>query len=149
MVSHTLFSVSLILRPKRSWRCCLETLSSFFRKELTTGHLLFSTRRQILGLVPYNFLEPLDIVTMTSKPMQIEPLNENDDIPAPPRRAPPSRPVGTEGLKTVNAKTNNTREFSGCIVKVHFQFTVASELHMDNHMSHSSDVMPRKTLMRE
>ncbi|KTG39871.1 hypothetical protein cypCar_00018199, partial [Cyprinus carpio] len=91
------------------------------------------------GLVPYNFLEPLDIVTMTSKPMQIEPLNENDDIPAPPRRAPPSRPVGTEGLKTVNAKTNNTREFSGCIVKVHFQFTVASELHMDNHMSHSSD----------
>ncbi|KAF4110946.1 neutrophil cytosol factor 2 [Onychostoma macrolepis] len=84
--------------------------------------VVFNEKR---GLVPYNFLEPLDIVTMTSKPMQIEPLNENDDIPAPPRRAPPSRPVGTEGPETVNAETNNIREFSGCIVKVHFQFTIA------------------------
>uniref|UniRef100_A0A671SVU9 Neutrophil cytosolic factor 2 n=1 Tax=Sinocyclocheilus anshuiensis TaxID=1608454 RepID=A0A671SVU9_9TELE len=86
------------------------------------AYVVFNEKR---GLVPYNFLEPLDIVTMTSTPMQIEPLNENDDIPAPPRRAPPSRPVGTEGLKTVNAETNNTREFSGCIVKVHIQFTIA------------------------
>uniref|UniRef100_A0A8C1VLC4 SH3 domain-containing protein n=1 Tax=Cyprinus carpio TaxID=7962 RepID=A0A8C1VLC4_CYPCA len=63
---------------------------------------------------------------------KIEPLNENDDIPAPPRRAPPSRPVGTEGLKTVisqdllySSQTNNIRDFSGCIVKVHFRFTIA------------------------
>uniref|UniRef100_A0A672JUJ0 Neutrophil cytosolic factor 2 n=1 Tax=Sinocyclocheilus grahami TaxID=75366 RepID=A0A672JUJ0_SINGR len=48
------------------------------------------------GLVPYNFLEPLDIVTMTSTPMQL-----------------------------LSASANNTREFSGCIVKVHIQFTIA------------------------
>ncbi|CAM4526381.1 unnamed protein product [Leuciscus chuanchicus] len=84
--------------------------------------VVFNEKR---GLVPYNFLEPLDIVTMTSKPVQIEPVNENDDIPAPPRRAAPSRPVGTDGLKTVNGKTSNASQFSGCIVKVHFQFTIA------------------------
>ncbi|KTF74889.1 hypothetical protein cypCar_00006433 [Cyprinus carpio] len=50
--------------------------------------VVFNEKR---GLVPYNFLEPLDIVTMTSKPMQ----------------------------------TNNIRDFSGCIVKVHFRFTIA------------------------
>ncbi|ROK23463.1 Neutrophil cytosol factor 2 [Anabarilius grahami] len=50
--------------------------------------VVFNEKR---GLVPYNFLVPLDIVTMTSKPMQ----------------------------------TSNTSEFSGCIVKVHFQFTIA------------------------
>ncbi|XP_051960533.1 neutrophil cytosol factor 2-like [Xyrauchen texanus] len=83
--------------------------------------VVFNEKR---GLVPYNFLEPLDI-TMTSKPMQIEELNENDDIPAPPRRAPPSKPEGTKGLKTVKAEANNTGNFSGCIVKVHFQFTIA------------------------
>lgn len=84
--------------------------------------VVFNEKR---GLVPYNFLEPLDIVTMTSKPVETEALNENDDIPAPPRRAAPSRPVAPEGLKTVNAKTVNTRELSGCVVKVHFQFTIA------------------------
>ncbi|XP_055063346.2 neutrophil cytosol factor 2 [Misgurnus anguillicaudatus] len=80
--------------------------------------VIFNEKR---GLVPYNFLEPLDI-TMASKTMQIEPINENDDIPAPPRRAPPSRPVGKEGLK---AEAKNSEEFKGCIVKVHFQFTIA------------------------
>ncbi|XP_052004940.1 neutrophil cytosol factor 2-like isoform X1 [Xyrauchen texanus] len=84
--------------------------------------VVFNEKR---GLVPYNFLEPLDIVTMTSKPMQIKELNENDDIPAPPRRAPPSRPMGTEDLKTVKAEANNTGKFSGCIVKVHLHFTIA------------------------
>ncbi|XP_056104400.1 neutrophil cytosol factor 2 isoform X2 [Rhinichthys klamathensis goyatoka] len=56
---------------------------------------------------------------------KIEPVNENDDIPAPPRRAAPSRPVGTDGLKTVIGETSNASEFSGCVVKVHFQFTIA------------------------
>ncbi|XDV18031.1 hypothetical protein PO909_023815 [Leuciscus waleckii] len=50
--------------------------------------VVFNEKR---GLVPYNFLEPLDIVTMTSKPVQ----------------------------------TSNASQFSGCIVKVHFQFTIA------------------------
>uniref|UniRef100_A0A8C2D364 Neutrophil cytosolic factor 2 n=1 Tax=Cyprinus carpio TaxID=7962 RepID=A0A8C2D364_CYPCA len=55
---------------------------------------------------------------------KIEPLNENDDIPAPPRRAPPSRPIISQAL-LYSSQTNNIREFSGCIVKVHFRFTIA------------------------
>uniref|UniRef100_A0A8C1IFA8 SH3 domain-containing protein n=1 Tax=Cyprinus carpio TaxID=7962 RepID=A0A8C1IFA8_CYPCA len=55
---------------------------------------------------------------------KIEPLNENDDIPAPPRRAPPSRPIISQAL-LYSSQTNNIRDFSGCIVKVHFRFTIA------------------------
>uniref|UniRef100_A0A8C2D2N1 Neutrophil cytosolic factor 2 n=1 Tax=Cyprinus carpio TaxID=7962 RepID=A0A8C2D2N1_CYPCA len=61
--------------------------------------VVFNEKR---GLVPYNFLEPLDIVTMTSKPMQI-----------------------ISQALLYSSQTNNIREFSGCIVKVHFRFTIA------------------------
>ncbi|KAA0723522.1 Neutrophil cytosol factor 2 [Triplophysa tibetana] len=82
--------------------------------------VIFNEKR---GLVPYNFLEPLDIVSMTSQTMQIQPFIENNEIPAPPRRAPPSRPV--EVLKAMEAEAKNSEEFSDCIVKVHFQFNIA------------------------
>uniref|UniRef100_A0A8C1IF33 SH3 domain-containing protein n=1 Tax=Cyprinus carpio TaxID=7962 RepID=A0A8C1IF33_CYPCA len=61
--------------------------------------VVFNEKR---GLVPYNFLEPLDIVTMTSKPMQI-----------------------ISQALLYSSQTNNIRDFSGCIVKVHFRFTIA------------------------
>ncbi|TRY56703.1 hypothetical protein DNTS_012972 [Danionella cerebrum] len=84
--------------------------------------VVFNEKR---GLVPYNFLEPLDVGTMTSKQAQVEPLKEHADIPAPPRRAPPSRPVGLNGQNPSNTETTNTSGSLGCIVKVHFQFTIA------------------------
>uniref|UniRef100_A0A672RZY9 Neutrophil cytosol factor 2-like n=1 Tax=Sinocyclocheilus grahami TaxID=75366 RepID=A0A672RZY9_SINGR len=61
--------------------------------------VVFNEKR---GLVPYNFLEPLDIVTMMSKPMQI-----------------------ISQALLYSSQTNIIREFSGCIVKVHFRFTIA------------------------
>uniref|UniRef100_A0A8C1IEY9 SH3 domain-containing protein n=1 Tax=Cyprinus carpio TaxID=7962 RepID=A0A8C1IEY9_CYPCA len=76
--------------------------------------VVFNEKR---GLVPYNFLEPLDIVTMTSKPMQIQPhyvycimviINK----------------IISQAL-LYSSQTNNIRDFSGCIVKVHFRFTIA------------------------
>ncbi|XP_066537803.1 neutrophil cytosol factor 2 [Hoplias malabaricus] len=71
--------------------------------------VIFNERR---GLVPYNFLEPLDI-TVALKVEQVAPFISNEAIPAPPRREAPSRPSTDTGV------------FPGCIVKVHFVFTIA------------------------
>ncbi|KAF4089759.1 hypothetical protein AMELA_G00069730 [Ameiurus melas] len=84
--------------------------------------VIFNERR---GLVPYNFLEPLDI-TMTSKMVQVAPSNGNEDIPAPPRRPAPTKPLG----KPVEQEATTTEikaaaDFSKCIVKVHFLFTMS------------------------
>ncbi|XP_076840862.1 neutrophil cytosol factor 2 isoform X2 [Brachyhypopomus gauderio] len=67
--------------------------------------VIFNGRR---GLVPYNYLEPL-----ASKIVQNTPSNSDAEIPAPPQRAAPSKP------------TKDPKVFSGCIVKVHFMFTIA------------------------
>ncbi|KAI4886987.1 hypothetical protein NFI96_023483 [Prochilodus magdalenae] len=71
--------------------------------------VIFNERR---GLVPYNFLEPLDI-TVASKIEQVAPSSSNEQIPAPPRRPAPSKPADGNGPS------------SRCIVKVHFLFTIA------------------------
>ncbi|XP_072544168.1 neutrophil cytosol factor 2 [Salminus brasiliensis] len=71
--------------------------------------VIFNERR---GLVPYNFLEPLDI-TVASRVMLVTPTDINEAIPAPPRREAPSKPIVGTGAS------------SGCIVKVHFVFTIA------------------------
>ncbi|KAG9274078.1 neutrophil cytosol factor 2 [Astyanax mexicanus] len=71
--------------------------------------VIFNERR---GLVPYNFLEPLDI-TVASRVMPVTPVQSNENIPAPPRREAPSKPM------------NGTEASFGCIVKVHFVFTIA------------------------
>ncbi|KAL7879969.1 hypothetical protein SRHO_G00022230 [Serrasalmus rhombeus] len=70
--------------------------------------VIFNERR---GLVPYNFLEPLDI-TVASKVVPVAPSNRNEQIPDPPRRRAPSKPTTSNGVS------------SGCIVKVHFMFTI-------------------------
>ncbi|XP_027025269.1 neutrophil cytosol factor 2 [Tachysurus fulvidraco] len=82
--------------------------------------VIFNERR---GLVPYNFLEPLDI-TVASKMVQVAPSSGNEDIPAPPRRVAPSKPVSKAGQE---ATTNEIKadDFSKCIVKVHFLFTIS------------------------
>uniref|UniRef100_A0A4W5M0I1 Neutrophil cytosolic factor 2 n=1 Tax=Hucho hucho TaxID=62062 RepID=A0A4W5M0I1_9TELE len=53
--------------------------------------VIFNERR---GLVPYNFLERLEI-TLSSK--QDQDGTDKDDIPAPPRREPPNRPQRKSG----------------------------------------------------
>uniref|UniRef100_A0A4W5M141 Neutrophil cytosolic factor 2 n=1 Tax=Hucho hucho TaxID=62062 RepID=A0A4W5M141_9TELE len=68
--------------------------------------VIFNERR---GLVPYNFLERLEI-TLSSK--QDQDGTDKDDIPAPPRREPPNRP-------------QRKSESSLCVVKVHFTYTIA------------------------
>ncbi|XP_026875165.2 neutrophil cytosol factor 2 isoform X1 [Electrophorus electricus] len=67
--------------------------------------VMFNGRK---GLVPYNYLEPL-----ASKTLQVSPSNSNAEIPAPPQRPAPNKP------------TKDPKVFSGCIVKVHFMFTIA------------------------
>ncbi|KAG7330002.1 hypothetical protein KOW79_006224 [Hemibagrus wyckioides] len=82
--------------------------------------VIFNERR---GLVPYNFLEPLDI-TMASKMVQVAPSISNEDIPAPPRRAAPNKPAGKAGQEATTTETK-ADDFSKCIVKVHFLFTIS------------------------
>lgn len=83
--------------------------------------VIFNERR---GLVPYNFLEPLDI-TVASKMVQVVPSSDNEDIPAPPRREAPSKPVGKAVQETSTTETKAAADFSKCIVKVHFLFTIS------------------------
>ncbi|MCI4377636.1 hypothetical protein PGIGA_G00205700 [Pangasianodon gigas] len=83
--------------------------------------VIFNERR---GLVPYNFLEPLDI-TVASKMVQVAPSSSNEDIPDPPRRAAPSKPVSKAGQKAATTETKADDDFSKCIVKVHFLFTIS------------------------
>ncbi|XP_060787716.1 neutrophil cytosol factor 2 isoform X2 [Neoarius graeffei] len=84
--------------------------------------VIFNERR---GLVPYNFLEPLDI-TVASKMVQVAPPSiSNEDIPAPPRRAAPSKPVDKADQRDTTAETKAADDFSKCIVKVHFLFTIS------------------------
>ncbi|KAF7706175.1 neutrophil cytosol factor 2 [Silurus meridionalis] len=83
--------------------------------------VIFNERR---GLVPYNFLEPLDI-TVATKMVQVAPSSSNEDIPAPPRREAPSKPLGKAGQKTITTETKAAVDSSKCIVKVHFLFTIS------------------------
>ncbi|MCJ8731758.1 hypothetical protein PDJAM_G00203170 [Pangasius djambal] len=83
--------------------------------------VIFNERR---GLVPYNFLEPLDI-TVASKMVQVAPSSSNEDIPDPPRRAAPSKPVSKADQKAATTETKDADDFSKCIVKVHFLFTIS------------------------
>uniref|UniRef100_A0A673Y7S4 Neutrophil cytosolic factor 2 n=1 Tax=Salmo trutta TaxID=8032 RepID=A0A673Y7S4_SALTR len=82
--------------------------------------VIFNERR---GLVPYNFLERLEI-TLSSK--QDQDGTDKDDIPAPPRREPPNRPQRTSGnnllCKNMEWKLYKS---SLCVVKVHFTYTIA------------------------
>ncbi|GAA6108487.1 neutrophil cytosol factor 2 [Tachysurus ichikawai] len=82
--------------------------------------VIFNERR---GLVPYNFLEPLDI-TVASKMVQVAPSSGNEDIPAPPRRVAPSKPVSKAGQEATTTEIK-ADDFSKCIVKVHFLFTIS------------------------
>uniref|UniRef100_A0A6Q2XWJ7 SH3 domain-containing protein n=1 Tax=Esox lucius TaxID=8010 RepID=A0A6Q2XWJ7_ESOLU len=75
--------------------------------------VIFNERR---GLVPYNYLERLEI-TLSSKQDKDE--TNKDDIPAPPRREPPNRPQRKSG------KIDESGDSSKCIVKVHFKYTIA------------------------
>uniref|UniRef100_A0A673GU40 SH3 domain-containing protein n=1 Tax=Sinocyclocheilus rhinocerous TaxID=307959 RepID=A0A673GU40_9TELE len=69
--------------------------------------VVFNEKR---GLVPYNFLEPLDILHFE----QICSISNT------------SRDTVTNQISLLySSQTNNIREFSGCIVKVHFRFTIA------------------------
>nr|BAF45311.1 neutrophil cytosolic factor 2 [Plecoglossus altivelis] len=83
--------------------------------------VIFNERR---GLVPYNYLERLEI-NLSSK---ID-LNISDDqIPASPRRAAPSRPKREPASKAPENQDHPDSEVvvsrkDECIVKVHFTFT--------------------------
>ncbi|XP_018594070.1 neutrophil cytosol factor 2 isoform X2 [Scleropages formosus] len=82
------------------------------------------------GLVPYNYLEPVEI-TLSSKQGQAD--NLSDAIPAPPRGEAPTRPKrrrAPDSLKTSSAlktaaKAKETRKVQRCIVKIHFKYTLA------------------------
>nr|XP_023654851.1 neutrophil cytosol factor 2 isoform X1 [Paramormyrops kingsleyae] len=87
--------------------------------------VIFNGKR---GLVPYNFLEPVEI-TLSSKQGQGGAVS--DVIPAPPIGVPPVRPQRREGStdfsKDANAAMEGTKdeEIQFCVVKVHFRYTLA------------------------
>ncbi|XP_062376969.1 neutrophil cytosol factor 2 [Sardina pilchardus] len=82
--------------------------------------VIFNERR---GLVPYNYLEPLDL---TSK--QGQNGSGGNEIPAPPFKEPPVRPVRHSALSDyandISDEAERSQELLGCIVKVHFLYTV-------------------------
>uniref|UniRef100_A0A671TUN4 Neutrophil cytosolic factor 2 n=1 Tax=Sparus aurata TaxID=8175 RepID=A0A671TUN4_SPAAU len=78
--------------------------------------VIFNERR---GLVPYNYLERLEI-SLASK--------QNEGIPRPPNRAPPTRPERKQGLRRDDSSGSAQDEESSnnsLIVKVRFTFTFA------------------------
>ncbi|CAJ1081866.1 neutrophil cytosol factor 2 [Xyrichtys novacula] len=80
--------------------------------------VIFNERR---GLVPYNYLERLEI-SLASK--------QNEGISVPPNRAPPTRPErkqGVTGIKNKNGDMHVQQKPAddSCIVKVRFTFTFA------------------------
>ncbi|KAM8731466.1 neutrophil cytosol factor 2 isoform 1-T1 [Acanthopagrus schlegelii] len=78
--------------------------------------VIFNERR---GLVPYNYLERLEI-SLASK--------QNEGIPRPPNRAPPTRPERKQGLRRDDSSGNVMDAESTnkpLIVKVRFTFTFA------------------------
>ncbi|XP_078263705.1 neutrophil cytosol factor 2-like [Rhinoraja longicauda] len=81
------------------------------------------------GLVPYNYIEPLEHTKAERSP--------SPDIPAPPRTAAPDRPLGVKDENLPTAARSHVIEPSkkiecknhpmpkGCIVKIHFKYTIA------------------------
>ncbi|XP_030636377.1 neutrophil cytosol factor 2 [Chanos chanos] len=90
--------------------------------------VIFNGRR---GLVPYNYLEPLDItVAPKQEELRVQPSG-SDKIPDPPRREAPNLPVRKEGWSPAQdnsapeTQTDKKGDFHGCVVKVHFHYTIA------------------------
>ncbi|XP_068566164.1 neutrophil cytosol factor 2 [Cebidichthys violaceus] len=82
--------------------------------------VIFNERR---GLVPYNYLERLEI-SLSSK------QNEGQGISQPPPREPPTRPERKQGLTPSGRSSGGTQQKDEpsdnlCIVKVHFTFNFA------------------------
>ncbi|XP_041817147.1 neutrophil cytosol factor 2 isoform X2 [Chelmon rostratus] len=81
--------------------------------------VVFNERR---GLVPYNYLERLEI-SLASK--------QNEGIPQSPSREPPARPERKQGLTPRDSSNGNTQlkdaqsTDNSCIVKVRFTFNFA------------------------
>ncbi|KAG7488772.1 hypothetical protein MATL_G00038520 [Megalops atlanticus] len=78
------------------------------------------------GLVPYNFLEPLEITLSSKQEQEVTPCKA---IPAPPGEEPPSRPERTalDHSQDLSAmKTSNEDDKTQfCIVKVQFKYSIA------------------------
>ncbi|KAM9500513.1 neutrophil cytosol factor 2 [Clarias gariepinus] len=81
--------------------------------------VIFNGRK---GLVPYNFLEPLN---MAAKMVPVAPSITDEDIPAPPRRRAPSKPGDKVEKQATTTETTAAGDVSKCIVKVHFLFTIS------------------------
>ncbi|XP_061569404.1 neutrophil cytosol factor 2 [Cololabis saira] len=83
------------------------------------AYVVFNERR---GLVPYNYLERLEIPLAS---------NKNKGVTAPPSREPPTRPERIQGLTPGNTSSGKAQikeakpADNSCIVKVHFTFNFA------------------------
>nr|XP_020444014.1 neutrophil cytosol factor 2 isoform X1 [Monopterus albus] len=80
--------------------------------------VIFNERR---GLVPYNYLERLEM-SLASK--------QNEGIPTLPSRVPPTRPERKQGLTPIDCSNGDTCQDAqhtdnSCIVKVRFKFNFA------------------------
>ncbi|KAJ8403234.1 hypothetical protein AAFF_G00354510 [Aldrovandia affinis] len=81
------------------------------------------------GLVPYSFLEPVEITLSSKQGLEGTP---HMSIPAPPRGTPPTRPENGSALDPsqmsamkTSDKDDKMRKIQMCTVKVHFTYTIA------------------------
>ncbi|KAK1165319.1 neutrophil cytosol factor 2-like [Acipenser oxyrinchus oxyrinchus] len=84
------------------------------------------------GLVPYNYLEPVEL-TLSSKKGQE--TNQSEDLPKPPKDEPPERPavldtsmLNAKDTEESSAKEGEQEELKTCIIKVHFTYTVTIQV---------------------
>ncbi|XP_056155549.1 neutrophil cytosol factor 2 [Lampris incognitus] len=92
--------------------------------------VIFNGRR---GLVPYNYLERLEM-TLSSKRNQ-DGNDNRQDISEPPTREPPTRPKRKQAPNPNSEREGDTQtedaemgESNTCIVKVHFTYNIAVSL---------------------
>ncbi|MBN3270434.1 NCF2 factor, partial [Polyodon spathula] len=81
------------------------------------------------GLVPYNYLEPVELTLSSKKEQETD---QSDDIPKPPEDELPERPavldtstLNAKETEESSAKEGEHKELKSCIVKVHFTYTVS------------------------
>uniref|UniRef100_UPI0037E88D45 neutrophil cytosol factor 2 n=1 Tax=Semicossyphus pulcher TaxID=241346 RepID=UPI0037E88D45 len=102
--------------------------------------VVFNERR---GLVPYNYLECLEI-SMASK------QNEGQGVSVPPTREPPTRPERKQGVSRSDKSSGDTKPKeaqpadNSCVVKVRFTFTFAVSVPADSPYALLIDKVSKK-----
>ncbi|XP_078074463.1 neutrophil cytosol factor 2 isoform X2 [Mustelus asterias] len=121
--------------PNNEWELEVQSGNIVFLLKKGQDNWATVTFNNETGLVPYNYLEPLELEKGEKSPPS--------DIPAPPRTTAPERPASVKGEEnltneTVTASASKSQDHPmpvPTIVKVHFKYTVA--IRVKPGLSHS------------